>query len=242
MRMDRYEDPSKNNDEKTTRLNKNQELYTDVYMNNVYVDIDNLKDVMKEDEDNKIEVKRVKDLKFSDYTYEEKDYDIVKLVNDAISNKDEGIKGSFDFKSNEESIKNVLDSINEKAIEEKKEKQSEDLMSDLMPSNENTDVLPAVSDGEPGEVELEPLPDTTNLHLKAPITDTSLLELPEVKTEEVCLDMLNEVLENEKDMEYEQDNSFRENGKNKYIKLIIVLIIILILVAIAIVLKLLHVF
>ena len=56
MRMDRYEDPSKNNDEKTTRLNKNQELYTDVYMNNVYVDIDNLKDVMKEDEDNKLEV------------------------------------------------------------------------------------------------------------------------------------------------------------------------------------------
>ncbi len=245
MRMDRYEEHDKTNEEKSTRLNKNQELYTDVYLNNVYVDINNLKDVMVEDEDRQIEVKKVKDLKFSDYSYEDKEYDIVKLVNTAISNKDEeGIKGSFDFKSNEENIKNVLNSINEKAAEEKLEKQQEDLMADLMPSNTNTDVLPAVSENTSGEVELEPLPDTTTiLKLKTPITNTSLLELPEVKTEEVCLDMLNEVLENENDKVYmESDDSFQEEGNHKYLKLIIILIIILIIVATAIILKLLHVF
>ncbi len=242
MRMDRYEDEDKTNEEKATRLNKNQELYTDVYMNNVYVDINNLKDVMNEDEDKTLEIKKVKELNFKDYTYEEKEYDIVKLVNDVINNKEENIKGSFDFKSNEESIKNVLDSINLKAKEEKKKEQSEDLMGELMPSNDNTDVLPAIEKTSVG-VELEPLPDTTTImKLKTPITDTSLLELPDVKTEEVCLDMLNEVLENDNDKELEVDDSFMEEGSHKYIKLIVVLIIILILVVTAIVLKLLNVF
>ena len=109
-----------------------------------------------------------------------------------------------------------------------------------MPSNENTDVLPAIEKTSEG-VELEPLPDTTEvMKLESPITDTSLLELPDVKTEEVCLDMLNEVLEKNKDLEI--DDSFTEEGSHKYIKLIIVLVIVLLLVVTAIVLKLLHVF
>ena len=43
MRMDRYNEETPKDDNYKTRTNKNQELYTDVYMNNVYVDFDNLK-------------------------------------------------------------------------------------------------------------------------------------------------------------------------------------------------------
>ena len=73
MRMDRYEDENKKTDEKTTRLNKNQDLYADVYLNNVYVDIDKLNDVMNDDSDNKLEIKKQKEVNLSEYsTYEEK--------------------------------------------------------------------------------------------------------------------------------------------------------------------------
>ena len=47
MRMDRYNENDTTSEVLKTRTNKNQELYTDVYMNNVYVDINNLKNVMK---------------------------------------------------------------------------------------------------------------------------------------------------------------------------------------------------
>ena len=45
MRMDRYDDEEVK--ERPTRTNKNQELYTDVYLNNAYVDISELKEVME---------------------------------------------------------------------------------------------------------------------------------------------------------------------------------------------------
>ena len=51
MRMDRYNDNEEVNESLKTRTNKNQELYTDVYMNNVCVDINNLKHFMQEDND-----------------------------------------------------------------------------------------------------------------------------------------------------------------------------------------------
>ena len=45
MRMDRYDEDEVK--ERVTRTNKNQELYTDVYLNNAYVDISDLKEVLK---------------------------------------------------------------------------------------------------------------------------------------------------------------------------------------------------
>ena len=230
MRMDRYEDENKSNDESKTRLNKNQELYTDVYLNNMYVDIDKLTDVVRGEEETE-EVRKVKEINLSQYSnYEDKEYDIVKLVNEAISNKEEIPKGSFDFNSNEEEIKNIVSSINEKVQEEEKMHEDDELMADLMATHENTDILPA----------LEPLPDTTNVidHLSAPITDTDILKLPEVKTEEVALDMLKDI--NDKDMEV--DDSFTESDKGNYQKVIIILIILLIIGASIVILKLLDVF
>ncbi len=230
MRMDRYEDENKSNDESKTRITKNQDLYTDVYLNNMYVDIDKLTDVVRGEEETE-EIKKVKEINLSQYSnYEDKEYDIVKLINEAINNKEEGSKSNFDFNSNEEEIKNIVSSINEKVQEEEKSHEDDELMADLMATHENTDILPA----------LEPLPDTTNVidHLNAPITDTDILKLPEVKTEEVALDMLSDI--EDKDMEV--DNSFQENDKNKYLKVIIILIILLIVGASIIILKLLKVF
>ena len=230
MRMDRYEDENKKTDEKTTRLNKNQDLYADVYLNNVYVDIDKLNDVMNDDLDNKLEVKKQKEVNLSEYsTYEEKEYDIVKLVEEAIKNKDEVPNQNYDFESKEEEIKNVIESINEKALEEEKAHEDDELMSDLMPTSENTDILPA----------LEPLPDTTDVigHLSAPITDTSILELPDDTTTKVSLDMLTEI----GDDDMESDDSFTEEKSHKYIKIIVILIVILMIGAAILLLKLLNV-
>lgn len=230
MRMDRYEDENKKTEEKATRLNKNQDLYADVYLNNVYVDIDKLPDVMNEDSDNKLEVKKTKETDLSEYSnYEEKEYDIVKLVEEAIKNKDVEPNVKYDFESKEEEIKNVIESINEKALEEQKAHEDDELMSDLMPTSENTDILPA----------LEPLPDTTNVidHLSAPITDTSILELPDDTTTKVSLDMLTEI--NDEDME--NDDSFMEEKSHKYMKIIVILIVILMIGATILVLKLLNV-
>ena len=91
MRMDRYEEEEKTNDTKQTRTNKNQELYTDVYLNNVYVDINNLKEVMEREnfeEDNKQEtLKVVKETLPTSHPYQEKKYDIVSIIDEAIKNK-----------------------------------------------------------------------------------------------------------------------------------------------------------
>ncbi len=233
MRMDRYEDENKNNEEKTTRLNKNKELYEDVYLNNAYVDIDKLTDVVNLNNvsDNKEEIKKVKEINLSEYsTYEDKEYDIVKLVEEAINNKDnvsETANKGYDFESKEAEIKNVIDSINEKAIEEKKAHEDDELMAELLPTKENTDILPA----------LEPLPDTTNVidHLNAPITDTSILKLPENTAPQESLDMLSDI----SDDDLETDDSFVDKKSHKYIKLIVILIIIFIIGAGVLVLKLL---
>ena len=61
MRMDRYNENDTTSEVLKTRTNKNQELYTDVYMNNVYVDINNLKNVMKEDDEKTVDLKLVKE-------------------------------------------------------------------------------------------------------------------------------------------------------------------------------------
>ena len=83
LRMDRYEEEEVK-DVKLSRIDKNRELYTDVYLNNVYVDIKNLKEVMKEDTEEE-EKKIVKEIdKVEDYTYEEKNYDIKEIVDLAI--------------------------------------------------------------------------------------------------------------------------------------------------------------
>ena len=130
MRMDRYEDANKLNDIKSTRTNKNQELYTDVYLNNVYVDLNNLKEVMEENDDKEIEnIKLVRDVKPVSYSYEDKNYDINEIIEEVIKNK------------KDDNIKRIEESSKNKEDDEEKE-----LLSDLLPSSDNTSVIPPLEE------------------------------------------------------------------------------------------------
>lgn len=144
MRMDRYNDNEEVNESLKTRTNKNQELYTDVYMNNVCVDINNLKHFMQEDNDLKENenLKLIKENKLVDVKYEDKIYNINTLIEEAIaSKKDDNLKRSIDTKVDDLEINNLIESINENKKENEKEV-NDGLLVDLMPSDNNTAVIP----------------------------------------------------------------------------------------------------
>lgn len=146
MRMDRYNDSEEVNENLKTRTNKNQELYTDVYMNNVCVDINNLKHFMQEDNDLKENenLKLIKENKLVDVKYEDKIYNINTLIEEAIaSKKDDNLKRSIDTKVDDLEINNLIESINENKKENEKEV-NDGLLVDLMPSDNNTAVIPPI--------------------------------------------------------------------------------------------------
>lgn len=144
MRMDRYNDSEEVNESLKTRTNKNQELYTDVYMNNVCVDINNLKHFMQEDNDLKENenLKLIKENKLVDVKYEDKIYNINTLIEEALaSKKDDNLKRSIDTKVDDMEINNLIESINENKKENEKDV-NDGLLVDLMPSDNNTAVIP----------------------------------------------------------------------------------------------------
>ena len=223
MRMDRYEEENSKQDSKQSRLNKNQELYTDVYLNNVYVDINSISEVVNSSDEKKEEVKVHKEPIEIDYTYEEKNYDINAILEKALENKqDDNLKRSIDIASNEEKIENVIESINEKMQEEKKEALEDDLLSDLLPANENTEVIPPLE---------EPILDTSVYH-------QSVLVLPTEETEEY------ELFDKEDDIKKEdmEEDFLDEAKKPKHLKLIIIISVIILLIGIVAILKILNVF
>ena len=160
MRMDRYDEDEVK--ERVTRTNKNQELYTDVYLNNAYVDISDLKEVMDTEEE---EVKEVKDTKKEEisYNYEEKNYDIVSIIDEAIKNNEDKVKRSIE---NDEEVENIIESINESQREKAAD---ETLLSDLMPDRD-TEVIPP---------------------LETPILDTSIYDTSDLHKDEMSNELAN---------------------------------------------------
>ena len=216
MRMDRYEEEEKTNDTKQTRTNKNQELYTDVYLNNVYVDINNLKEVMEREnfeEDNKQEtLKVVKETLPTSHPYQEKNYDIVSIIDEAIKNKkDDNLKRNLDIENiNSLEIDSIIESINESQKEEEKELKNDNLLTDLMPNDDNTTVIAP---------------------LEEPILDASLIADFDSKQEaEISHDMLDDDI-TEKD--FVEDDSFQDKKKSK-IKIVLIIFGILIVIAIVV--------
>ncbi|MBQ8472742.1 MAG: hypothetical protein IJ501_04500 [Bacilli bacterium] len=210
MRMDRYENIENNNETKQTRTNKNQELYTDVYLNNVYVDINSLKDVVKSDVEEKVEeTKPVNSIKEVNYNYEDKNYDINSLIEEVIKNKkDDKLKRSLDIGVNNLEIDSLIESINENQNKEQKnDKENEILLSDLLPSDDNTKVIPPLAE---------------------PILDTKLIDknILEKEDEEESRD-----LEDSSMQDIQSDTSFVEE-KNSKLKVILIIIFILIVVLI----------
>lgn len=175
MRMDRYEEELNNNDLKQTRTNKNQELYTDVYLNNVYVSVDNLKEVMEEnEEDYSQNIKLKKENKIVNYNYEDKNYDIVSIIDEAIKNKkDDNLKRSIDaniFESNKE-INSLIESIEEN---NNKKEEEQELLADLLPNDENTEVISLSKPIDPEDVGNIKEEDNLNLDIKDEFNDKDL--------------------------------------------------------------------
>lgn len=212
MRMDRYEDLVCENNLKQTRTNKNQELYTDVYLNNVYVNIDDLKDVVKTSEDEKLEeVKVAKEEMINNYTYEEKAYDINILLEEAIKNKKEdNLKRSLDKRIDDLDLKSLIESINEnhkqkESIKETLEnEQNDNLLTDLLPENNDT-------------LTIEPLAE--------PVLDRDDLNTLALKEKNILAEELNDKLKEEKD-----ESFFIENEKSHKTLWIIIGVLLLTLI------------
>lgn len=203
MRMDRYEDELKLGEAKQTRTNKNQELYTDVYLNNVYVDINNLKDVVNNQEEVVLgDIKLVRDKKTVNYSYEDKNYDIVSIIDDVIKNKkDDNVKRSLDTITHEEEITSLIESIEENIVS--KENDS-DLLSDLLPSNDNTTIIAPLE---------EPL-------------DIKKVDKKHLEKEEII-----EEKEDFLDNSLESDDSFLDNDNLK-LKMFLIIMMILVFIGI----------
>ena len=252
MRMDRYNDNEEVNESLKTRTNKNQELYTDVYMNNVCVDINNLKHFMQEDNDLKENenLKLIKENKLVDVKYEDKIYNINTLIEEALaSKKDDNLKRSIDTKVDDLEINNLIESINENKKENEKEV-NDGLLVDLMPSDNNTAVIPPIDmpiledsyqenkinkDEKEEEKELDNHDEKSINEL-----DKDLNSVDDYKNSYILEeDKLNtvdgdkkELLEEEKDDEVDEEELIFDEKPNR--KIVLIVLIILFLIALVI--------
>ena len=250
MRMDRYNDSEEVNESLKTRTNKNQELYTDVYMNNVCVDINNLKHFMQEDNDLKENenLKLIKENKLVYVKYEDILKNINTLIEEALaSKKDDNLKRSIDTKVDDLEINNLIESINENKKENEKEV-NDGLLVDLMPSDNNTAVIPPietpiledsyqenkinkdekeeekelVNDDEKQELDknLNSVDDDKNSHI---LEENKLVEVDEDK---------KELLAEEKNDEIDEEEILFDEKPNR--KIVLIVLIILFLIALVI--------
>lgn len=252
MRMDRYNDNEEVNENLKTRTNKNQELYTDVYMNNVCVDINNLKHFMQEDNDLKENenLKLIKENKLVDVKYEDKIYNINTLIEEALaSKKDDNLKRSIDTKVDDLEINNLIESINENKKENEKEV-NDGLLVDLMPSDNNTAVIPPLDmpiledsyqenkinkDEKEEEKELDNHDEKSINELDKDLNsvddDKNSYILEEDKLNTVDGDK-KELLEEEKDDEIDEEELIFDEKPNR--KIVLIVLIILFLIALVI--------
>lgn len=252
MRMDRYNDSEEVNESLKTRTNKNQELYTDVYMNNVCVDINNLKHFMQEDNDLKENenLKLIKENKLVDVKYEDKIYNINTLIEEALaSKKDDNLKRSIDTKVDDLEINNLIESINENKKENEKEV-NDGLLVDLMPSDNNTAVIPPLDmpiledsyqenkinkDEKEEEKELDNQDEKSINELDKDLNsvddDKNSYILEEDKLNTVDGDK-KELLEEEKDDEIDEEELIFDEKPNR--KIVLIVLIILFLIALVI--------
>ena len=251
MRMDRYDYNEEVNENLKTRTNKNQELYTDVYMNNVCVDINNLKHFMQEDNDLKENenLKLIKENKLVDVKYEDKIYNINTLIEEALaSKKDDNLKRSIDTKVDDLEINNLIESINENKKENEKDV-NDGLLVDLMPSDNNTVVIPPletpiledsyqenkINKDEKEEKELDTQDEKSINELDKDLNsvddDKNSHILEENKLAKVDEDK-KELLAEEKDDEVDEEELIFDEKPNR--KIVLIVLIILFLIALVI--------
>jgi len=212
MRMDRYDEEEKNDSTKT-RTNKNQELYTDVYLNNAFVDISEINEVVHDEEEEEDNSKTIpKSEEVVAYSYVKKNYDINSLIEEAIiKNGNDNIKRSMD---DELEIDNIIESINE-SHEEKEE--SDELLSDLLPDSDTTTVVSGLGEA---------------------IVDTSNVDTSVIHQDEMSNDMIESMKEDDDEVLFKKktkkDDNLESESKSNKKKVIFIIIGIILLIAIII--------
>lgn len=138
MRMDRYKDfdeqqelEEEESEKVLSRQQKNHDMYTDVYMNNTFVDINSIfKDEEESEEEKKEEVEYHKE------TYEEKSYsinDYLKKAHEIHKDKEDNLKRNLDdtFIREDSEIRKLIKDIDEKD-------DIDNIFNDLKGDNEDT--------------------------------------------------------------------------------------------------------
>ncbi|MBR3660652.1 MAG: hypothetical protein IKN63_01970 [Bacilli bacterium] len=195
MRMDRY-DGEEIDVSKKSRTDKNQELYTDVYLNNAYVDISEIEEAV--DEENKetlvenVEIKP--EIEVVPLVYNEKKYDINSLIEEAIENNNDNLKRSIEHTTE---IDGIIKSINE-AQKEKEQNSDKELLEFLMPENDTTTIVEPLDN----VIDNTEMVDTSVIH-----KDEMSNEILEEMTEE------NEHKEPLEERESEMDDTFKDETK-----------------------------
>ncbi len=221
MRMDRYEEDNIDASKKS-RTDKNQELYTDVYLNNAYVDISEINEFVNEDDKEEIDIKKKIELDTNNYTYQEKIYDINELIHEAIENNNDNLKRSLEQTTE---IDNIIKTINENQI---KNENNKELLSDLLPDSDTSTII-------------KPLDNA--------ITDTKIVDTSVIHKDEMSNEMVEEI-EKDDDLnkihKYEKYNYDKEEidsslanetkiGKKKIFIIIGIVLLILVILGILII-------
>lgn len=214
MRMDRYKDVdiSKEEDKDTnySRVNKNQNVYQDIYMNNSYISIDDLFDEKKDTPDDVEEKKDYID-------YEEKNYDINEYLSKArerFQPDDEKRNLDEEFLKGEDEISKLISSIDEK-------NQEEDFFGNLISDNSDTMI--------DGQLTKDEILETTSYEEYTFDTTTNSIQLSKVLGDET---MVNLALEEEKNNEGFSDiekNNISLKSKRKLAIIIFVLSLLLLI-------------
>ena len=212
MRMDRYEEEDIDQSKKS-RTDKNQELYTDVYLNNAYVDISEINEVVSGEEE-KLEEKKIVKTETVPYTYKEKNYDINLLIEEAIKNNEDNLKRSIEHTTE---IDGIIKSINE-AQKEKEKSDNKELLEFLMPDSDTTTIVGPLENA---------------------ILDTKILDTSVIHKGEMSNDFLEEIekedvsdkpkLNQEKKEDEEMDETFKDETKVDKKKIFIIVGIVLVI-------------
>ena len=214
MRMDRY-DEIDSDVSKRSRTDKNQELYTDVYLNNAYVDISEIEEAVEEENKptsvENVEVKK----EVVPFIYKEKNYDINSLIAEAIENNNDNLKRSIEHTTE---IDGIIKSINE-AQKEKEKSDNKDLLEFLMPETDTTTIVGPLENA----IEDTKMVDTSVIH-----KDEMSNEILEEMTNE---NETGESLEEEKESEMDDtfENETKVDKKKIFIIVGIVLVILIVL-------------
>ena len=206
-----------------TRVAKHQNMYDEIYMNKALVDINN---VLSEEDSNQKEEQVQEETTYEPEVYEEKSYSVNEYLEKAhertgMDNAKRDIN-SVEFKEQEDEIRKLIDSINEKC-------EDEDFFKDLKGDNEDTLVGAKMKTDDFNNSIYEALKEKTGATiLDHVLSDETVLNLEQ--EEEKKLDhTFEEILKS--------DNKIRRKRKQLPIIIFSITLFILIMVVLIVILK-----